>query len=98
MFLKDSYKVPTLIAKCQREVLHIHESDMSAHVLLSLADAKDVIAKGWGERHRITGTAVIPLGYTLLYLPRNKEEVEVMGRILEAGVEYAKSNGKSPRV
>ena len=95
MFLKYSYKVPALIAKCQREVLHIHESDMSAHVLLSLADAKDVIAKGWGERHRITGTAVIPLGYTLLYLPRNKEEVEVMEKILEAGVEYAKSNGRS---
>jgi hypothetical protein len=68
---------------------------MTAHVLLSLADAKDVIAKGWGERHRATGTAVVPLGYTMLYLPRNKEEVEVMARILEAGVTYAKSNGKS---
>ena len=95
MFLTESYKIPTLNAKVPREIGHIHESDMTAHVLLSLADAKDVIAKGWGERHRATGTVAIPLGYTMLYLPRNKEEVEVMTRILEAGVEFAKSNGKS---
>ena len=94
MFLKDNYKVPALNAKLEREICHVHESDLSAHVLLSIADAKDVVEKGWGERHRITGTAVIPLGYTLLYLPRNLEEVEVMKRILDAGVEYAKSNGK----
>ena len=82
------------MAKCRREVTHVHETDMSAHVLLSFRDAKEVIAKGWGERHRMTGT-VIPLGYTLLYLPRNAEEVEVLLKIMDAGIEYAKSNGKS---
>jgi hypothetical protein len=91
MFLSESYQIPILNAKVPREIGHIHESDMTAHVLLSLADAKDVIAKGWGERHRATGTAVVPLGYTMLYLPRNKEEVEVMARILEAGVEVRSS-------
>ena len=94
MSLKEEYVMPTLSATCRREVLHIHESDMSAHVLLSLADAKEVISKGWGERHRVTGT-VIPLGYTLLYIPRNEEEVGVLMKIFEAGIEYAKSNGKS---
>ena len=93
MFLKDSYSLPTLIARCQGEVAHIHESDMSAHVLLSFADAREVIAKGWGERHRMTGSAIIPLGYTMLYLPRNAGGIEVFMRIFEAGVMYAESNG-----
>ena len=95
MFLGESYHIPTLNAKVPREIGHIHESDLTGHVLLSLADAKDVIAKGWGERHRATGTAVIPIGYTMLYQPRNKEEVEVMAGIMEAAVEFAKSNGKT---
>lgn len=94
MCLKETYSLPTLIKKLEREVLHIHESDMSAHVVLSIADAKEVVAKGWGERHRVTGTVVCPLGYTLLYLPRNTGEVEVLVGILEAGVRYARSNGK----
>ena len=93
MFLKDIYRLPAFIAKCKREFAHIHESDMSAHVLLSFTDAKDVIAKGWGERHRMTGS-IIPLGYTLLYLPRNKDEIEVLMKIVQASSEYAKSNGK----
>lgn len=95
IFLRTPNQAPTLNARLQGEICHIHESDMSAHVVLSIADAKEVVAKGWGERHRITGTAIIPLGYTLLYLPRNLMEVEVIRSILEAGVEYAKSNGKS---
>lgn len=94
IFLKDNYTVPTLVASCKREVLHIHESDMSAHVLLSLADAKEVIAKGWGERHRMSST-LLPLQYTFIYLPRNADEMDITVKILEAGIEYAKSTGLS---
>ena len=77
MFLKETYAVPTPIAKCKREVAHLYESDMSAHLLLSLADAKEIIAKGYGERHRMTGSTLIPLGYTMLYLPMKLEELDV---------------------
>lgn len=98
MFLKEAYAVPTLIAKCKREVAHIHESDVSGHLLLPFADAKVVIEKGWGERHRMTGSALIPLGYTMLYQPRNTEELDTFMRIFEAGIEYAKSNGKQPSI
>jgi hypothetical protein len=94
MFLRPEYAVPTLIAKCKGEVAHIHESDLSTHALLSLADAQQILSKGWGERHRMSGTMAIPLGYTLLYSPRNMEEVVVLVRIVEAAVEYAKSNGR----
>lgn len=93
MFLKEDYSIPTLIAKGGGEVGHIHESDLSGHVFLSFADAKEVIVKGLGERHRMSGT-VIPLGYTFLYVPRNLEEVNVLIGIFEAGIEYAKSSGK----
>ena len=95
MFLKETYAVPTLIAKCGREVAHIHDTDKSGHLLLSFADAKEVISKGWGERHRLTGTGVIPLGYTMLYVPRKTEEIYDLIKIFDAGIEYAKSSGSS---
>ena len=95
MFLKPTWNLPTLMIKWSREVCHIHQSDLSAHVFLSYADAKEVIAKGWGERHQLTGTRIVPLGYTMLYAPRDAGEVEVLGGILEAAVRYAESNGKA---
>lgn len=93
MFLDANFAPSKLNARCQGEVGHIHNSDASGHVLLSFADAREVIAKGWGERHRLTGTA-LPLGYTMLYVPRNEREIEVMMNIFEAGIEYGKSIGK----
>ena len=71
----------------------MHESDLSAHCYLSLADAKEVLEKGWGERHRVSGN-LIPLQYTFLYAPRNVGEVEVFIQIIEASVKYGASNGK----
>lgn len=94
MFLRETYAVPTLIAKCAREVAHIHDTDKSGHLLLSLVDAKEVVNKSWGERHRLSGTALVPLGYTMLYVPRKIEEVDDLIKIFDAGIEYAKSNGK----
>lgn len=64
---------------------------MSGHVTLSFADAAEVIAKGWGERHRLSGTEWIHLGYTMVYVPRSVEEVETFIRIFQAGVDYMKS-------
>lgn len=94
MFLKESYKVSTINVRCQREVAHIHESDLSGHVLLSIPDAKEVIAKGWCERHRMTGS-VLPLGYTFLYVPRSVAEVEEYMKIVEASIRYVESTGSS---
>ncbi|KAF2766057.1 hypothetical protein EJ03DRAFT_377294 [Teratosphaeria nubilosa] len=75
------------------EIAHIHHTDLSGHVVLSLADAKDAVAKGWGERHRLSGV-VLPLGYTMLYSPRTVDEVEMYERIIQAGVDYMTSLGK----
>ena len=64
---------------------------MSGHVTLSFADAQEVIAKGWGERHRLSGTDWIHLGYTMVYVPRTVEEAEVICRIFQAGIDFMRS-------
>ncbi|KAK4508604.1 hypothetical protein PRZ48_002343 [Zasmidium cellare] len=91
LFLKPNMPLRTLDQQTQREICHIHDSDLSGHVTLSLADAREVVAKGWGERHRLSGTKFLPLGYTMMYIPRSVEEVEVYRRIFQAGVDYLAS-------
>ncbi|KYG41950.1 hypothetical protein M433DRAFT_74820, partial [Acidomyces richmondensis BFW] len=91
LFVPEGKQVPYLAETARREIAHIHASDLSAHVVLSLADAREVVAKGWGERHRASGTRLLPLGYTMVYVPRTVEEVEVCVEIIRAGVEYMRS-------
>lgn len=91
LFLLPSLPLSPIAASNKREICHMHSSDLSAHVTLSFADAEQVILKGWGERHRLSGTDWIPLGYTLLYVPRDVQEVEVLKSILEAGIKFMTS-------
>lgn len=91
LFLKPNLALRTLDQQTKREICHIHGSDLSGHVTLSLADAKEVVAKGWGERHRLSGTKFLPLGYTMMYCPRSVKEVEVYCRIFQAGIDYLAS-------
>lgn len=75
------------------EIGHVHlEAEGSSHVKLSLADAKEIIEKGWGERHGLSGKKLgaktFTHGYLMIYAPRNEEEVKIMGKILRAGVAY----------
>lgn len=89
LFLKSDIPMTPLVATvAQGEICHIHGTDLSGHVTLSFADAEEVIAKGWGERHRLSGTEMIHLGYTMVYVPRTVEETEVLGRIFQAGLEF----------
>lgn len=87
-FLNPSIPLQPWAKRTHGEIAHIHiEAEGSSHVTLSLADAKEVMEKGWGVRHRLSGP-FIPVGYLLLYAPRDEEEVEVLGRILRAGVGF----------
>ncbi|KAB5518020.1 hypothetical protein GE09DRAFT_1195592 [Coniochaeta sp. 2T2.1] len=94
MFLKDTYALPNPLATARRELAHLHDSDISGHILLSFGDAKEVLSKGWGERHRVAGT-IAPLGYMILYQPRNLGELEMFLNILKAAIAYGKSNGRN---
>lgn len=94
MFLKDSYDLPNPLTYARRELAHLHDSDISAHILLSFADSKEVLEKGWGERHRVAGT-IAPLGYMILYQPRNPHELDIFLSIFKASIAYGVSNGKA---
>ncbi|KAI1392997.1 uncharacterized protein F4822DRAFT_392797 [Hypoxylon trugodes] len=91
LFLKRSILLTPLAGPTSREICHIHGTDMSGHVTLSFKDAEEVISKGWGERHRLSGTDWIHLGYTMLYVPNTVEETQILTRIYQAGIDYMKS-------
>ena len=40
----------------QGEIAHIHPADGSMHIIFSPSDAKQVIERGWGERHPLAGS------------------------------------------
>ncbi|KAG4032349.1 hypothetical protein MFRU_007g02550 [Monilinia fructicola] len=44
-------------ATCRGEICHVHHSDNSFHMNLHPDDAKDVLEKGWGERHPMAGAS-----------------------------------------
>lgn len=65
-----------------KEIAHVHPQDRSLHVWLSEADAKAVVEKGWGERFVVK---FAPLGYIMVYAPRNEDEVKLVEKIVKAG-------------
>lgn len=98
LFLADSlFPVTSLASYTKGEIAHIHLTDLSGHVTLSFADAREVVGKGWGERHRLSGTDWLHLGYTMVFVPRSVEEVGVYERIYQAGIEYMKSGYREER-
>jgi hypothetical protein len=79
----ESYK------KAPREVIHLHETDGSLHFILSAADARLLVQKGWGERHGLNGKVGFPRGYLMVYAPRNESELDVIRSIIKAAARYA---------
>ncbi|KAI1488150.1 hypothetical protein F5X96DRAFT_685839 [Biscogniauxia mediterranea] len=76
---------------CQGEVCHVHTSDHSLHMNLHPDDAREVLAKGWGQRHPLTGglpffffRMPVPRQFTMVYAPRTFDELRVVCRIIEA--------------
>ena len=87
IFVGSLDTIPTVAARSRGEITHIHESDSSAHAMLSFADCKEVIQKGWGERHALSGS-VLPLGYTFLYAPESDTDIEVIRTIMNAAITF----------
>jgi len=74
------------------EIAHLHESEGSMHVCLSLPDAKLVIERGWGERFGLSGS-IVPVTYIMVYAPhqgegKEEEEVKIVEGIIRAGVKF----------
>ncbi|KAH7020518.1 hypothetical protein EDB80DRAFT_887955 [Ilyonectria destructans] len=87
LFVLDPTKAPAVAVRSRGEITHFHESDWSAHATLSYPDGEEVIQKGWGERHALSGS-LLPLGYTLLYAPESEADVQVIQSIMAAAVEF----------
>ncbi len=75
-------------ATCRGEICHVHHSDRSMHMNLHPDDAKVVLEKGWGERHPLARggwmKAYVPREFIMVYAPRDRTELDVVCRIIEA--------------
>lgn len=80
-------ELPGFLRGLKGETAHVHP-ECSSHVTVSMADAEEVVRKGWGERHRLSGVAFMPWSYVLIYAPRDEGEFEVWKGIMRAGVEF----------
>lgn len=73
---------------CQGEICHVHNSDHSMHMNLHPDDAREVLQKGWGQRHPLACSGWLPMPvpeqFVMIYSPRTVEEVVVVCRIIEA--------------
>jgi len=66
-----------------REFAHIHPvHDGSLHATLPPDLYQDVLDKGWGEPHPVSGTM-------MLWGPRNEEELEIVWKLVHASYAYA---------
>lgn len=92
LFLLDGAPVHPVARTHRREICHCHLSgdppDRSSHCTLSYEDAKEVIDKGWGERHPLSGSPIVGPSYIFLYAPRNEKELDVFGTILRASTKF----------
>ena len=67
------------------EIAHAHPAENSLHVWVSDLDAREIISSGWGERFPLK---FVKSGWTMVYAPRNEEEVEVVERIVKAAIAW----------
>ncbi|ETT35891.1 hypothetical protein C162_29114 [Paenibacillus sp. FSL R7-269] len=72
------------------EIAHIHPDDSSMHMVFSPSDASEVITKGWGERHSLSGSPILglPDTYLMIYAPRNAAEVDIVRRLVDGAVQH----------
>ncbi|KAF7546745.1 hypothetical protein G7046_g9214 [Stylonectria norvegica] len=82
-----------LQTNCQGEICHVHDSDHSMHMCLHPNDIKEVLGKGWGQRHplawrsRFLQSPVSP-DFVMIYAPRDDHELQVVCNIVEAAIWY----------
>ncbi|PGG95118.1 hypothetical protein AJ80_10023 [Polytolypa hystricis UAMH7299] len=75
---------------CNGEVCHSHPSDGSLHLTLHPADVKQILERGWGERHPLAREnwwwrfRFVPPGFVLIYSPRTMEELRCVVEIIHA--------------
>lgn len=64
-----------LQTNCQGEICHVHDSDHSMHMCLHPYDIKEVLDKGWGQRHPLAWQSrflqsPVSSDFVMIYAPR----------------------------
>lgn len=76
----------------QGEICHIHDSEKSMHMSLHPDDIKEILKKGWGERHPLAFTgwvrAPLPATFVMIYAPRDESDLKNVCRVIEAAIWY----------
>jgi hypothetical protein len=67
------------------EFAHVH-TDGSLHLALAIEDQREMIEKGWGERHPLYSATI---NVVMLYGPRDAAELEVAKQVVDASFRYA---------
>ncbi|KAK0670732.1 hypothetical protein QBC41DRAFT_67520 [Cercophora samala] len=74
------------------EIVHIHSSDRSMHMNLHPDDIKEILEKGWGQRHPMAWTgwvrAPLPETFSMVYAPRDESDLKIVCQIIEAAIWY----------
>ncbi|KAJ9155892.1 hypothetical protein NKR19_g4295 [Coniochaeta hoffmannii] len=77
------------------EVCHLHTSDKSMHLNLHPDDIKEILAKGWGQRHPMAWTGwvytPVPSTFVMVYAPRDENDLRIACKIIEAAIWYTAS-------
>ncbi|KKP01762.1 hypothetical protein THAR02_06141 [Trichoderma harzianum] len=81
--------LPKYLTKSTKgEIVHVHP-EASSHMVLSLTDAEEAMAKGWAELHPLSGVmGRLPLPYVMIYAPRDEEEFGIWAKFVDAAVAF----------
>lgn len=79
--------LPAWMRGLKGETAHVHH-ECSSHVTVSMADAEELVRKGWAERHRLSGVVMLPWSYVMVYAPRDEDEFEVWRAVVRAGLRF----------
>ncbi|XWW97117.1 hypothetical protein V2A60_005098 [Cordyceps javanica] len=94
LWIGEAAEKPAYLAKSTKgEFAHVHP-DGSSHLILSLADAEIATARGWAERHMLSGI-MLPFNYVLVYAPRDEGEFQVWKQFLDAAVAFNTASSKA---
>jgi hypothetical protein len=74
------------------EFAHVHPaSDGSFHMVLSQPDSDHVVERGWGELHPWARSGRIQPTVTMVYAPRDDDEIEIVLSIVDASKRNART-------
>jgi hypothetical protein len=74
-----------------REFAHLHPApDHSLHAMLPAETVTEAVAAGWAEPHPVARMGLIAPTAVMLYAPRDREELDVIERLVRASHAFAR--------